>query len=167
MKAVVILEVMWDWRNVTSSAGYRAQAPRAFDINPANFTGRRLHDWLDGIPFKVTNACPQLVSSAKGRGTPDRDWLRENLRLLYPYDLIIVCGKVAQQTFEKESQRGARLIEMPHPAMRLWTREGMALAKRLIQKGIGDYRLERVDGKFEAQLLGVTAPPEERLPFLQ
>jgi hypothetical protein len=151
MRAIVILEVMWDWRNVTGRAGYRETAPRYFDINPENHTGRRLHAWLKGKPFLVTNACPQLVSSAKGRGTPDANWLHENLLVLKPFDLVLVCGRVAQQTYRRESTDGARIIELPHPAARTWSRQGIELVHREIHEGKVSVRIRRDGREFVAE----------------
>lgn len=124
MNAVAILEVMWDWRAMTSSAGYTQQAPSSFSINQHNHTGSRLYDWL-GSEWEgtVTNACPELVSSAKGRGKPDVVWLHNNLSDLQPFDLLLVCGRVAQRTYEQESswyKRGnERVVYTPHPAARV------------------------------------------------
>jgi len=130
--AVVILEVMWNWEARTSGAGYTTRAPRWFDINPRNHTGRRLHAWLADYSFKVTNACPDLVYSAKGRGTPDRQWLSENLIALQPFDLLLVCGKVAQATYAPKDAGTARIIELPHPAARQWNAAGILAVRNAI-----------------------------------
>jgi hypothetical protein len=158
MKAVVVLEVMWDWRNVTTSAGYKERAPRWFNINPNNFTGRRLHSWLNGREFLVTNACPQLVSSAKGRGTPDPEWLNNNLTDLHPYDLVLVCGKVAQSTYKREAVRDARVIEMPHPAARMWNKHGIALVHSAVQGG-SSVRVALKDKRFVLEPLPTLTLP--------
>ena len=149
-KAVVILEVMWDWRNVAGQAGYRERAPRHFDINPHNFTGRRLHAWLKDYPgFRTTNACPELVSSAKGRGKPCKEWVRENLAFLAPFDLLLVCGSVAAKTYERASANGARIIHLPHPAARCWHRQGLDFVATTIKHGSTSVRIFRKpDGYF-------------------
>lgn len=123
-----ILETMWDWRGMTSGAGY-GEAPRYFRINPQNFSGRRLYK-LIGADAKllVTNACRELVRSAKQHGTPDPAWLADNLRILDGdrVDVLLVCGKVAQQTFAAcgYKPRTATVLEIPHPAARrVWSRE--------------------------------------------
>ncbi len=118
MKVLAVLEVMWDWQDMTSSAGYTTTAPRFFTINPGNFTGRRLYWFLEGMlkydsELQATNACPQLVSSPKGRGVPSVSWLEENLeqwryRLEVAKErqeeaLVLVCGKVAQATYSAVS----------------------------------------------------------------
>ena len=147
MNAVAILEVMWDWRAITSSAGYTQQAPSSFLINPDNLTGSRLYKWLgkewNGV---VTNACPQLVTSAKGRGKPDVVWLHGNLSDLQPFDLLLVCGRVAQRTYEQKStlyQRGGeRVIYVPHPAARGWTKRGLEVTGELIKSTIVDLRID-------------------------
>lgn len=125
---VAILETMWDWRGMTSGAGY-GEAPRYFRINPQNFSGRRLYK-LIGADAKllVTNACRELVRSAKQHGTPDPAWLADNLRTLDGdrVDILLVCGKVARQTFAAcgYKPRAATVLEIPHPAARrVWTRE--------------------------------------------
>lgn len=148
---VAVLEVMWDWRAKTSRAGYAERAPEWYRINPTNFTGRRLYSWLgdQGEYFddlKVTNACPELVTSAKGRGKPDQVWLLNNLSDLQPFDLLLVCGAVAQATYSEETSwytRGReRVIYLPHPAARGWTNGGLELAGKTIREGSGDATLK-------------------------
>lgn len=137
MNAIVVLEVMWDWEARTSSFGYAEQAPEYFRINPNNHTGSRLYDWLPGWNGLVTNACPELVSSATGRGKPSTTWLAKNLFDLYAqtqFELLLVCGKVAQDTYTKiRGMEAYRVVYCPHPAARGWTREGLATTKRMIQ----------------------------------
>ena len=120
-KVVAILESMWDWRQMTSDAGYR-EAPRYFRINPENFSGKRLYRIVgkDAELF-VTNSCRELCISASHHGTPDPNWLRENLKILAPFDVLLICGKVAQKTYIESGYRFSRKIEMPHPAARMWT----------------------------------------------
>ncbi len=67
---LAILETMWDWRAMTSEAGY-ARAPAFFSINPDNFSGRRLYRLLGdrlNTWLQVTNACPELVSGPNQHG---------------------------------------------------------------------------------------------------
>lgn len=157
-RAVAVLEVMWDWESRTSSAGYVEQAPSYFRINPNNFTGSRLYSWLgkqgeQWDELLVTNACPELVSNASGRGKPDRDWLEANLLELRPFDLCLVCGKVAQATVNLSATKGSRVIFLPHPAARTWTRSSLAYAGRLIREGTADLELFFVNGRLRAETL--------------
>lgn len=148
-RVVAILETMWDWRGMTSDAGYQ-QAPRYFEISPQNHSGRRLYK-LVGPEAKllVTNACPELATAANRHGKPDSRWLHENLRLLdgdaafgisshQPFDVLLVCGKVAQATYKKCGYvpSRARVIEIPHPAARAyWTMQTIADTAANIQRG--------------------------------
>lgn len=165
MQALAILEVMWDWRGRTTRAGYRATAPIYYKINPQNHSGKRLY-WLLGIdPLKpaiqlnhllVTNACPNLVSSPKERGTPDTEWLRQNIVTIEhelagedkQLDLILVCGKVAQKTFadivpkfnifEWCKEKRTRLVFMPHPAARCWNKKALERTRKIINESSHD-----------------------------
>lgn len=120
-RIVAVLESMWDWRQMTSGAGYK-EAPRSFRINPHNYSGKRLYRIVGSdADLLVTNACRELCGSANHHGTPDPDWLRENLELLAPFDVLLVCGKVAQATYAKTGHEFSSTIEMPHPAARMWT----------------------------------------------
>lgn len=138
MIIVAILETMWDWRGMTSSAGHTRTAPRYFTINPENHSGRRLYSLIGGQDIhhlSVTNACKELACSAKQHGTPDPAWLRENLDGLMcmvshggnGIDLLLVCGKVAQATYARSGfkmPKGRYVLEIPHPAARfVWTAE--------------------------------------------
>lgn len=133
--AVAILDTMWDWEAKTSEAGY-AEAPRWFRINARNHSGRRLYDWLGHRNLLVTDACKELVTHAKGKGKPDKDWLRNNLAELWPFELLLVCGRVAQATYELSSApHPCRIIECPHPAARAWTNASLAHMRRIVQEG--------------------------------
>lgn len=136
VRCVAILEVMWDWEEQTSTAGYKRKAPKWFNINPNNLTGSRLYKFLGHNSLLVTNACPDLVYSAKGKGTPSPKWLRENLKQL-EFDLLLVCGSVAKKTLQKSRfKTSARIVEIPHPAARVWTKEKLEEIKNLIQSGV-------------------------------
>lgn len=141
LTAVAVLEVMWDWKSRTSRAGYLERAPRHFTINPTNHTGKILYEWLQGYELVATNACPQLVTSASGKGQPDREWLHANLTRLMPFDLVLVCGKVAQSTINLGDTKGARCLFLPHPAARQWTKRGLSLVGRLVREGTKDYEV--------------------------
>lgn len=172
--AVAVLEIMWDWRAATSSMGYgKGLAPRSYRINPNNFTGRRLYNWLGTTEskikgsqlkyseLKVTNACPQLVNSASGRGIPDANWLRENLEILEPIKLLLVCGKVAQETFVKCCEPSptflaARILFVPHPAARMWTSQALSTVRRVVQEGQHDVQITIKDKRAKIKRLDTT-----------
>ncbi|KKN66512.1 hypothetical protein LCGC14_0470460 [marine sediment metagenome] len=141
MRVVAILETMWDWRGQTSEAGYR-EAPRYFRINPKNYSGRRLYKLVGpDARLLVTNACRELATSAKGHGKPDPIWLAENLQKLDTldsgFDVLLVCGKVAQKCYQECAYRAlvrARVIEIPHPAARgHWNAKTIAETAEQIQ----------------------------------
>lgn len=140
MKTVVaILETMWDWRGMTSGAGY-AEAPRYFRISPENYTGKRLYKLIGDNHLVVTNACRELVTGPDKHGKGDPVWLEENLRALdsrgiWPevdegrIDLLLVCGRVAQKAYlsQRFECRHANIYFMPHPAARFhWTHAALA-----------------------------------------
>jgi hypothetical protein len=124
-RIVVVLEVMW---------AYPGDPPRRwFRINPYNHSGRRLINIIGHTDFTVTNACPDVVYSAKGRGKPDADWLARNLAILKP-DVLLVCGRVAQETFKRFMVGGrTQVISMPHPAARTWSKAKIASAQRRVR----------------------------------
>jgi len=156
MRVVAILETMWDWRKQTSGAGYK-EAPRYFRINTNNFSGRRLYRLVGpGARLLVTNACRELVSGAQHHGRPDPVWLGENLRILdgvggalpgggivpddkWRIDVLLVCGKIAQRAFKDCGYipKRARVIEIPHPAARVWTRQLIETTAWEIQRANG------------------------------
>lgn len=136
---LAILEVMWDWRSMTSTVGYKEEAPRIYRINPENFTGKRLYNWLENqYVLFVTNACKELVRSASEKGTPDPKWLSSNIKTAQPVDLILVCGKVAQSTFDMRDKGESRVVMCPHPAARTWNKESLHRMRRVIHTGNKD-----------------------------
>jgi hypothetical protein len=133
-KIVAVLESMWDWRQMTSGAGYR-EAPRSFRINPDNFSGKRLYRIVgSGANLLVTNSCRELCASANHHGIPDPGWLRENLEILEPFAVLLVCGKVAQATYARSGFRFSQKLEIPHPAARMWTHAMLDAATRNVRE---------------------------------
>lgn len=133
MKVVALLESMWDWRSMTSGAGYQ-DAPRHFRISPDNHSGRRLYKLIgEGCDLLVTNSCRELMPSPNHHGKPDPSYVHENLTMLQPFGLLLVCGKVAQSTFKESGYISINIIEMPHPAARMWTKQMIADVQGRIQ----------------------------------
>lgn len=145
-KAVAVLDVMWGGRSLRRSVPH-------FTINPSNHSGKRLYWLLGHTDLLVTNACPQMVVNAKGRGKPNREWLATNLASLQPFELLLVCGKVAQDTVKLASGKGARILFVPHPAARMWTKQALSFTRDVIQHGITDLELEFIKGRLVASRL--------------
>lgn len=163
-RAIAVLQEMYDWHGVTSAAGY-TQAPKYFRINPKNLTGSRLY-WLLGPTVKLlcTDACPQLVRSARERGVPDSEWLHTNLIEMTAFpdtQLVLVCGRVAIATYRQASiPHGVRIVEMPHPAARTWNRRSLDYARRVIQEGTIDVEL-----RFKPSASGPRLVATRLIPF--
>lgn len=131
---VAVLDTMWGDR-----AG---RAPRHFKINPYNHSGKRLYRLVgerNAHRLLVTNACRELVVNANQHGKPDPEWLADNLRRLNPA-LILVCGSIAQRTFERSGFIHERhpygVLYIHHPAARCWTKKLLREVEREIQKAI-------------------------------
>jgi hypothetical protein len=131
-RIVAVLETMWGERE--------GRAPRWFKINPNNHSGRRLYKFVGSenkSRLVVTNACRELVISPTHHGKPDPEWLGENLRRLNP-SVILICGNVAKETFDKACPMiwdgDAKVIYMPHPAARTWTKTRLREMEKRIQK---------------------------------
>jgi len=156
-KVVALLDVMWDWRMKTSMANpnYLAEAPRCFRINPENKSGKMLYKLIGHSDLLVTNTCPQLVKSARDKGKPETDWTRENLLLLYPFELLLVCGRIAQSTYDQIRNLNLeyRTIYMPHPAARTWSKRDIQFASKIIRQGTHDLWLDFCDGRLRASAL--------------
>lgn len=153
MRVVAILETMWDWRGMTSASGYRQAVP-FFRINPKNYSGRRLYRLVGpDARLLVTNACRDLVSAANRHGKPDPQWLRENLMTLDGsgerraegrIDVLLVCGKVAQETYDKcgYEPTSACVFKIPHPAARThWTAAVIESTAAEIQSAYDEIRI--------------------------
>lgn len=120
MKIVALLESMWGWGGYNDAG---EEAPRFFRINPDNHSGRRLYSLCGDAILMVTNSCRIVQRSANHHGTPDPEYVRENLgkALADGCNLFLICGKVAQDTYMKSGLRLDNVIFMDHPAARRWT----------------------------------------------
>lgn len=128
IRIVVILAVQWGYEGDT--------VERWFQINPLNHSGKRLINIIGHNDFIVTNACRDIVFDARDQGTPDPAWLRGNLRTLDPH-IVIVCGTVANATFERDMvSKGCKVITMPHPAARTWTKAAIAATTTKVRRAI-------------------------------
>jgi hypothetical protein len=125
MKIVALLESMWTWRGYNEPG---EEAPRFYRINPENFTGRRLYRVCGPEhTLIVTNSCRMIQRSANHHGTPDPEWVTENLNRAFAdgCDLFLICGRVAQETFDKAKFDFVfpNIIRCDHPAARRWSNE--------------------------------------------
>lgn len=124
MNIVALLESMWGWR------GYSAEGDviRYFRINPENHSGRRLYSLIgNGDSLLVTNSCRECQATANHHGIPDPAWVKSNLEFLagQKMDLLLVCGKIARETYASCGFVFPQVIYMDHPAARRWTRQMM------------------------------------------
>lgn len=126
-RCVAVLDTFW------SSPGDGPNAPGMFRINPYNFTGRRLYWLLGHKDLWCTDACKNVVYKSIDHGKPDPEWLASNLRRL-SCDLLLVCGRVAERTFHVCGYApDCRVVTIPHPAARNWTKEKLNKYRELIQ----------------------------------
>lgn len=129
LRIVAVLNVQW------GIPGDRVL--RWFKINPLNRSGARLISIIGHRNFYVTNACCDIVYSPSGKGTPSERWLARNLGDLNP-DVVLVCGSVAQATFQTNmvdvARKRVRVIKLPHPAARNWTKASIKTARRRVAR---------------------------------
>lgn len=157
---VALLESMWGWGGYNKAG---EDAPRHFRINPNNFSGRRLYRICSGTNHSllVTNCCRTVQSSANHHGKPDPEWVRENLTFLRSQgmDLLLVCGRVAHDTFAKVCQMRTlsagtigyvgithddpsrvKYIAMDHPAARRWSNASLDAMTERIKEALAPKR---------------------------
>lgn len=121
---------------MTSGAGY-TEAPRAFRISPDNYSGKRLYRIVGpSVHMLVTNACRELVQSANHHGKPDPAWLKGNLEYLAPFDALLVCGRVARDTYNSSGHVFPAPIFIPHPAARTWTNAAIEAAALQVREAL-------------------------------
>jgi hypothetical protein len=80
------------------------------------------------------------VPSASHRGTRDAVRLERNLRGVSS-DLLLICGKVAQATYEEtdwDPPASTKAYYMKHPASRNWTNEEIEETAAQLQKDLDD-----------------------------
>lgn len=143
-----LLESMWGWRGYNDAGEV---APRYFRINPDNHSGRRLYRICGSHNLLVTNCCRIVQRSANDHGKPDPQWVIENLGILNidRMDLLLVCGKVARETFEGIASIPAgatdgqsyipgigivKFYMIDHPAARRWSIEKLNQTQQHIER---------------------------------
>ena len=132
MHIVALLESMWGWRGYNEAG---EESPRYYRINRNNFSGRRLYRLCGDHLLLVTNSCRMVQASANEHGTPDPEWVRGNLEFLKSekIHLLLLCGKVAQETYDRSGFEFENIIRMDHPAARRWTNEALDFTKAQIE----------------------------------
>lgn len=137
MKIVALLDSMWGWGGYNEAG---EDAPCYFRINPDNFSGRRLYRMCGDHNLLVTNSCRVVQAHANAHGQPDPAWVRKNLEFLtgQGMDLLLVCGRVAQETYKHSGFEFPRVIQIDHPAARRWTNARLDE----VQRQIADTALE-------------------------
>lgn len=133
MRIVALLDTFYGWRGYHTAG---AEAPRYFRINHENFTGRRLYRICGSHQLLVTDSCRYVVFSAREHGTPEPQWVAENLaRLLIVgrMDLLLVCGAVAKETYQRCGFEFSKVLFIDHPAARRWTNAKLDETRALIE----------------------------------
>lgn len=131
-KVVALLDSMWNWEGCHTGD---VLAARSFRINPDNTSGKRLYKLVGPyVDLWVTNSCREMCNSANHHGKPDPQWVKENLALLAPFDVLLVCGAVAKQTYLSVVLPYPNVYVMDHPAARRWTNVKMGATAAAIQK---------------------------------
>lgn len=116
---VALLDSMWNWRGCHEGD---VDAARYFHINADNHSGRRLYRLVGNHSLLVTNSCRKMQSSANHHGEADGAWVLENLELIAPFDLLLVCGTVARKVYTTWlAEKYPNAIIMDHPAARRWS----------------------------------------------
>lgn len=130
-RIVALLESMWNWKNCHDG---EEDAARYFRINADNFSGRRLYRLCGKNSLLVTNSCRKMQISANHHGIPDPSWVAENLKLLEPFDLLLVCGQIAKMTYGRTICNYQKIIYMDHPAARRWSNQTLdAMTSRITE----------------------------------
>lgn len=129
-KVIALLDSMWNWQ------GFSGGEPvRFFTINPNNVSGKRLYRLVgENVELLVTNSCREIGSHANAHGKPDANWVAENLRLLEPFDLLLVCGLVAKQTYLSKVFAYQNVLIVDHPAARRWSHVTLEQTAQAIQR---------------------------------
>jgi hypothetical protein len=131
---------MWGWRGYSD----KGDVIPYFRINPDNFSGRRLYRICGEHNLLVTNSCRECQATANDHGTPDPAWVAENLKFLAgeKMHLLLVCGKVAKETYERSGFIFPRVIFMDHPAARRWTNEKLAATRAEVERLLAECVVE-------------------------
>ena len=136
MNVVALLESMWGWGGYSE----KGDVIRYFRFNPDNFSGRRLYRIVGDHNLLVTNSCRECQETANDHGKPDPEWVAENLKFLASekMDLLLVCGKVAKETYERSGFTFPRVIFMDHPAARRWTNAALDATREKIAEMLAE-----------------------------
>ncbi len=103
-----------------------------------SMTGKRLREMIpDGIDFEVVNATLRIGDRAAATFPADRLLMLARLRSRRP-DLVVLCGKVAQELTMIVGAYGYPCILAPHPAWRALPKTQTAEIREEIELALRD-----------------------------
>lgn len=123
MKVLCILQNAWG----------PFELPMVFKPSPWNKSAKRLQSICVGHTIYFGNTTLQVTAKANGHAKPDPEHVKKLLARAVHYDLILVCGKQAEEAVIANLPKGfdRHIIWMPHPASRTLTN---ALCEQVKQK---------------------------------
>lgn len=127
MRILCVLQNAWGDR----------QLPIVFCPNPFNKSAKVVRKMVGDNYYDFSNTTDVVTSSPKGKPSPNYEHFRKVMEMMPKYDLILVCGKQAEETVRKFQdeirQIGKPIIFVPHPAARNLTNKRVAKINRVIQ----------------------------------
>lgn len=114
MKVICILQNAWGGRNI----------PVIFEPNPLNKSAKTIRKicGTTALIFHFSNTTGVSTETAKGKPPIDYEHFEKVIKRLQSYDVILVCGKQAQEAVKKTIDQfkilNKPVIYIPHPASR-------------------------------------------------
>ena len=107
------------WRQEAPVGGRREWKPRHWaKALWASHTGRRLREFIpEGIELVVINASPEVGNRSTAVFLADAMRMHVQMQGLHP-DLVVLCGKVAQELLIVVKDYERPYVLAPHPAWR-------------------------------------------------
>lgn len=116
MKVLYVLQNAW--RNGAKPGERDWDGPTWLRALWRSQTGKRLREMIpDGIEYEVVNASPFVGSRAWNVFAADCVLMHSRMRRIRP-DLVVLCGKVAQELAPVVGQYNTPHLDAPHPAWR-------------------------------------------------
>lgn len=123
---------------VLQNAWGRGRLPITFVPSPHNKSAKTIKKMVGDNYYEFSNTTDEVTPTPAGRAKPNYAHFERLIRLMGRYDLILVCGRQAEETVNKYIREikvvNKNILFVPHPASRTLSNVQCAEIREKIRK---------------------------------